>query len=262
MNPRRIATLAIVLATLGVVALGWFVGASPLLNQANLASDELAAVQAENVRQQQRLDTLREQYQNLPALLSALQEAEGSIPRDADIEGFIEQLGTLDPRPEWLEILTAAHLSVEGYQEALAAVTVTSITLGEPVIYGGVPTVAPESEAPPVATDASGLSPELAAISYTVPVTLTVVGPTDPALLFLTVAQSGSRLWLVTDVAIGGIGGGDLSMTMSGHLFVLRDPRAADIVFPDPQASPTPTPTPTATATAEPMDGATPAPTP
>jgi Tfp pilus assembly protein PilO len=199
MSTRRIwiAGCAIVMAA--AVALGWLLGASPLLEAARAAGEARDAADAQNLSYTQELTTLKEQFAGIGELEDQLADLREELPALAD-------------QPAYLAQLTAA---AERH-----SVKLTSITVADAVAYAPTAAEVPPVEAPAadaaetedVAADAEPATiphavgagvpvtnPLVTAENFvSIPVTLALEGGYGNVLDFVDSVQTGTRLSAVT----------------------------------------------------------------
>jgi hypothetical protein len=243
MNANRIFFLIGGIAIIAVLALGWFLGVSPLLDDAGASDSERQTVEAENTAQQAVLAQMKEQYAQLDELNLQLAELQLSVPALAQVEEFIDLT------------LRVAHAS---------GTKVSSITISEGSLYGGnvVPGAVPPAEpvsttgepAAPVTSAALQPTAGLAANLYAIPITIVLENNPVKSAAFLKKIQRAQRLLLVNSVTLSS---SPASSNISGYLFVVSS--GLPVITPTPE--PGATPDPNSTATPTPTDGATPAPT-
>jgi len=199
MSTRRIwiAGCAIVMAA--AVALGWLLGASPLLEAARANGEARDAAVAQNLTYTQELAALKEQFAGIGELEDQLGELREELPPLAKQPDYLAQLASAAER----------H-----------SVTLTTITVADAVAYA--PTVAevPAEEAPvadaeatqETAADAEPVtiapvvgagvpvtSPLVTAENFvSIPVTLALEGGYGNVLDFVDSVQTGTRLSAVT----------------------------------------------------------------
>jgi hypothetical protein len=218
-----------VVVAIGLLAIGWFVGVQPKLTEA--AKAEIARLDAVEVNalNEIALVELKEQFQDLDELEEELAELQVAVPFELDAPGL------------YREIMASA---------AALGVSVTEIVIGEPRAYGAP--LAAEAEAEPAEDDAAATAEEEPAppvdaapvappivtdprISgqnvVAVPTTITVTGPLSAVQAYLSAAQHGKRLYLVTAIDLtpsAGAGGADAPYTavLDGYVYVLLDPVA------------------------------------
>ena len=247
MNANRIFFLIGGIAIVAVLALGWFLGVAPLLDEASASDAERQTVEAENTAQNAVLAQMKEQYAQLDELTLQLEELQLSVPALAQVEEFID--------------LTMRVAYASG-------TNVTSITISEGSLYGGnivpgtVPPPAPasttdtsgESAAPVVTSAALQPTAGLAANLYAIPITIVLENNPVKSAAFLKKIQRAQRLLLVNAVTLSS---SPASSNISGYLFVVSSGLPVIPTTPEP----TETPDPNATPTPTPTDGATPDPT-
>jgi len=199
MSTRRIwiAGCAIVMAA--AVALGWLLGASPLLEAARAAGEARDAAEAQNLSYTQELATLKEQFAGIGELEDQLADLREELPALADQPGYLAQLASAAER----------H-----------SVKLTSITVADAVAYAPTAAEVPPVEAPAAdaaetedaAADAepatippvvgAGVpvtSPLVTAENFvSIPVTLALEGGYGNVLDFVDSVQTGTRLSAVT----------------------------------------------------------------
>jgi len=231
------ATIAIGL----VMALAaWFLAISPTLANAADTRDQAQSQRDQNTIAKQKLAALKKQFENIDALRAELAGLQLQIPTTEDTAAYRRELTTIATNHS----VTVVSLST-GTAEAAAAPVAPA-----PTPDAGAATAETGTE---TATDAAAPAPAApTASTYTVPVTLDVLGTYDNVLGFLQDLQTGTqRLLLINDLsgsspapadAVGGkpaIVEGDLELSISGELFVVPPVEAA-VPAPDPAATPTP----------------------
>ncbi len=170
MNVTRLWAVISAVLVVAIGGFGFFVGIQPQLDAAARADRERSAVQDQNAIYEITLASLREEAENLPELRAALAEARVSIPANANLSTFLQQLSDL---------------------AAAAGVTVSSITTAEAVGF----VAAPEF----VDVVPSILTPEQFVL---IPIQIDVSGPRESVLVFIEQVQTGGRLVLVRDLRL------------------------------------------------------------
>jgi Tfp pilus assembly protein PilO len=199
MSTRRIwiAGCAIVMAA--AVALGWLLGASPLLEAARATGEARDAAEAQNLSYTQELTTLKEQFAGIGELEDQLADLREELPALADQPAYLAQLSAAAER----------H-----------SVKLTSITVADAVAYAPTAAEVPPVEAP--AADAAETedatadaetatippvvgagvpvtSPLVTAENFvSIPVALALEGGYGNVLDFVDSVQTGTRLSAVT----------------------------------------------------------------
>lgn len=227
MRGNRLWVLGTVAVIAIIVVIGWLLGISPRLAEADAAAREQQSVDTINAAQAAEIATLKEQQADLDDLRDDLDELRSAIPDAVLADDFIDQV--------------AAAAATSG-------VSVTRIQFESPGPWGAAaapegaptPTSEPGADSPPVPTAADGV--------YTVAVTLEVVGFSVQVGHFSQLLQEGDRLFLLPSLSYEVE---KLTGTLNGYLFVIRDPSASPPEAEDgsekavPESTPSPTPTPT-----------------
>lgn len=253
MNSPRTWHLFAVLAAVVILALGWVLGASPLLGQAAAADQSRAQVEQQNQQQRALLVSMQGQYRDLDKLKAKMAALQLSVPGTADLDDFFDQV--------------AAGAAATG-------ASISSITAGEARPYGtsssstggasSAPQPAPTATAAPSASPAApapsptpaapgtvtGKAPtgDLASKLFVVPIDITLTSGMDQMVAFVDRLQRGPRLMLVDSMTVTASPAGG---TISGYVFVVHDagPTSSPSSSPSPLPSATPTATPAPTPT-------------
>jgi len=248
-----------------LVAAGWFLVAQPQLAAADTANTALAGVQSQIAATQANITRLISQQKKLPGLTKDLAALRLSIPSAADSSEYINGLDAL---------------------AAASGVTITDLTLNDPVVYSSPAPAAPAASAggstpsptpTPTPTSAPATTTPSTPMGWTapsdprinsgnfiaIPVSVTTFGDWPTTLTFLKGLQTGQRLFLVTGISTELDTTGALKATVKGYIYVLLDPASAKIDTSKAEAAltPTPTPTPTVSTSPNPSGSSTPTPT-
>lgn len=262
MQTHRLLSALTVFLMVVLVAAGWFLVAQPQLASAATANDALAGVQSQSVATQAAIKQLIVQQKDLPKLTKDLAALRLSIPNGADSSAYINGLDAL---------------------AAESGVTITQLTLDNPLVYsspapaaptpaaGATPAPTPTPSASPAKTPVkTGWTPPsdpriTGANFIAIPVSVTTTGTWDTTLVFLKGLQSGQRLFLITGLSTELDASGVLKATAKGYIYVLLDPASAKIDTSKDESAltptPTPTPTPTVSSSPNPSGSSTPTPT-
>ena len=198
----------------GVLAAGWFLGASPLLTARGQADEQRASAIAQNDGIELKISTLKQQKEKLDDYQKRADELEVMIPSDIKAADFIRSLNSL---------AGASNVQIE------------SITLSDPLKYAA-PSGDPVDEefAPNPVTDSRITSDNF----LLVPVTVGVKGGWNEVLAFTHGMQTSSRLMLVTTVNTSE-DQGVFTTTLSGTMYVLIRPEAPASAASDDETSDT-----------------------
>lgn len=248
MKTGRMWLLVGTVLSLGIVAIGWFLGASPLLAQASANEAQIAEIDAQNQVQMLELAEMKEQFENLDALREELDELQVSVPGFADTADYFDEI-SLKAGTAGVALQT---VTVEG---ALPYGAMGSVEASQETDGTADPSVTSGSQGqitPPIVPDAA-----LAEQLYVLTVKFELDADQNQLAAFLAGLQGDGRLVLVTEVTSSF--GTSQRSSITAYIFVVPDPRLGAIgALP----TPTPTPTPTDSATPDPSESATPTPTP
>ena len=208
---NRLWVLGAVLASIAIIVLGWIVGISPKLAEADAAAVSRLNVEAQNTATEAATGLLKQQFAGITKVKADLKKLQVIIPEDMALEPFFD------------EIVAAA---------AANGVVLTNISAQEGAIYGGSvdPNAASSStavqpEAGAAATDpnapAAGLAASLSGRFFTIGVTVKAQGSADQLYALTQTLQEGARLFLVTDVQFT-VESGSPGATISGFVYVVR----------------------------------------
>lgn len=211
MNNNRLISLALIAGALAILVLGWFLGVSPILDQAAAANAQRDTAAASNVALEARNAALKEQFANLAELEDELGPLSASVPFDGDVSAFLNRINALgDQIGVSLDSLTV------GSAEVVTAGEVVDPTAEAPATDAASPTTEdPATPAEPAPADTStGL--------VSIPVTVVVKGGYPQTLAFLGALQNDSRLFLMKTVAVNGLTDGTpFTATFDGWIFAL-----------------------------------------
>jgi len=181
MNVTRLVSIAMGLLAVGVLALGWFLGISPILAQAAAADAQRTSVELQNAQLAADLVSLKADFETID-----------------DARAELEVLGKAVPAHAATAELSA---QISGAASSAGA-AVTSLTFNNPSLY------TPEAADAATSTTGTlaGTAPSGALLTrlYTMTISGTVLGNTDQVTQFLAALQGLPRLVVVTDVRISG----------------------------------------------------------
>lgn len=185
MTGNRLWVIIASAVIVGVLALGWMLGVSPLLLQASSADEQRLQVEAQNYGYEAQLVELKALGEKLPELEQELAMLRSSVPETVELDDFFDSVAAL---------------------AAASGVLIETITASEAAPYGAE---AASTE------DAPGASAGV----FTVPVSLTIKGPQEASVAFVAAMQNAPRLFLVTSVDV--TAGTDPGGTLTGYLYVI-----------------------------------------
>ncbi len=223
MNSKTWLLLA-ALVSVGILALGWFMGVSPKLTEMGDANQQRETVEAGNQRQEAKLAQLKSEFAKIDDFKAELAKAQLGLPPGDDLPTFLGQLHQL---------------------EASSGVLLTKFTASDGQKYIPAPGMKPNSL---VTAD------NFVAIT----IQLTVEGTRAQVIDFVSDLQNGQRLFLISKLNIESKAEGTstdeegnetsgYTGSITGYVYVLVDPSAPP-PSPTPVGSldvqPTPSPTP------------------
>jgi hypothetical protein len=224
---NRIWVLGAVIIMIAILAMGWFLGASPMLTQAAANDEQRASVEATNAGQEATLASLAEQFKNFDALKSELTELQKELPPGADLSTFIGELHALEAASGvTITTITASDAAEFVPPVAVVETPVADATATEDTTTDEAATVPTEA---PVAAPISPAAADAAALPagdlIVIELSLEIKGTQEQVIDFIDAVQNGTRLFLVTGltIAVDETDGGYTAM-IPGNVYVLIDP--------------------------------------
>ena len=209
MSINKIWAAGAAIVIVAILALGWFAGVSPKLQESAASKLELESVETQNSLQEITLAKIKSDFAELDSLKAELATLRGALPAGDDLSTFIGELHAL---------------------EAASGIVLSSIGATEGVPF--VPAPAPVVEETDVEADAAETAePPAPSIPegqfIVIGMDLSVKGTHEQVLAFVDALQNGNRLFLVSNLNVqldettqqytGGI---------TGFVYVLLDPVA------------------------------------
>lgn len=225
-SSNRLWVLGTVVLSIALLALGWFIGVSPRLDEISAAIAQKIGVDQQNQITSAKIAQLKADYQNLDAVSAQLDQLRLSIPASADYTGFLQELNSI------------------------AGKNSTKLTSFVP----SAPTLVTTDGSAPAATDGSATGTATTALAdgalVSIPLSLSATGSSADLLDFVGDLQSAKRLVLTTSLNLAEAGDG-FTLTVSGYMFVNVDSSvtAAGDAVSGPQPTQTPTPSESASNT-------------
>jgi Tfp pilus assembly protein PilO len=189
-----------------ILAMGWFLGVSPKIDEMSAANEQRANVENQNRLHEAKLEQLKKQFAQIDDLKAELADAQLGLPPGDELSTFLGQLHGL---------------------ENSSGVTLTKFAASDGQRY---------IAAPGATTNGAVTADNFVAIT----IDLTVTGTRTQVIDFVSDLQYGDRLFLVTKITVAQElsnteSGTTVSYTgnITGYVYVLVDPSA-----------PPPTPTP------------------
>lgn len=244
MSQARVWVLGVVAAMLVVVIGGWTLGISPIFTQITEADAQTTTIQSSNATSQAQLATLKSQFAGISGLRNTLDALRLSIPEQQAASTFLNEVNSLSSNAGTLLVsvqISDALLYTSTSTDATGAAGATTAT--------PAPTATPTTTVPttPIVTS-SGL--------VLIPVVVTVKGSLAQAQSFFGALQTGSRLFVSSNLVIStDPSSGSVTAAITGDVFTLQgssDPSTGGTTTPTDNSTSTPTPTATPTATPTP----------
>lgn len=202
MSTRRIWAVGCALVMVFSIALGWFLGASPLLASARAADEARQETEAQNQAYSQELLTLEDQFEGIDQLEDQLGDLRAELPSGAALPEYLKQLSTEAQRQSvTLTSITTADAVAYAPTAAEAPGVETPAPDAEATAAddAAVPATAPAAAAPAVGAGVPVTSPLVSGENFiAIPITLAFDGGYDNVLAFVEGLQKGTRLTAVT----------------------------------------------------------------
>lgn len=217
--------------SVAILAMGWFLGVSPKIDEMNAANENRATVEQQNTTYEAKLRELEKQFANIDQLKTDLASSQKGLPPGDELSTFLGQLHKL---------------------ESSSGATLTTFGASDGQGY--------------VAAAGSTTSPDVSEKNFiAIPINLTATGTRAQVINFTSDLQYGDRLFLVTKLTVAQDKGAAAASpdatpgapaapagytgTISGFVYVLVDPSA-----------PPPTPTPVGSLNTSPSPSPSPSP--
>jgi len=204
-----------------IVVLGWGLGISPKLNEASATGAEWETTIAENALHEAQIVTLKKQFEQVAGLRADLSDIQQAVPGSAQMPALVAQF---DSAAVGSGVVIADFTTSDAQAYDPALLNVVAPTGG----VSAVPTTAGDAAAAVEATAVGGVDPRITATNFVaIPLSITVDGPYDNVLDFVSGVQNVRRLVTVTAVSttvpneVGIVTG-----TITALVYVLLDPNA------------------------------------
>lgn len=272
MKPSQIWVIGAALASVLVIAGGYFLGIAPQFAAASAADQQRAGIEAQNAIYEVQLAKLQKDFKTIDDEKAKLAALRTSVPASPDLSDFLTQLNELAAATQVTvtSFTTSDALPYPGpsaagaaqeaaekpatekpaTEEAPADGDADTATAEEP----SEPAAAPATTAlPGVGSDEEQTSPLITPDTFAaIPVTLTVTGGDPNVQAFLAAAQSGKRLFLVNAFTLAPAEAApteegaeadpnapvsSFSGTLSGYVYVLLSGSPAESAAAEPAAA-------------------------
>ena len=242
---NRIWVIGAAIVMAAILALGFFLGVAPRLEEISSNNEQREGVVAQNEIQSLALAKLKADFENIAEYNAELAELQKAIPSYNDLSTFVGELHDLEDK---------SGVVLTNFVSTDAEPFVLDLGLTQPEAAApveGEEGEAAETPAPPVepelpeGTPVQTLLPEEFVV---INISLTVTGKQAAILNFVNSLQNGDRRFLVTGLSIRTEpNSSDYAATIDGNVYVLIDPRNPTGEEPEApvEEEPEPTPTPT-----------------
>jgi Tfp pilus assembly protein PilO len=198
MSTRRIWIAGCAIVMVASVALGWLLGASPLLASASADGDAREAAQAQNTLYSEELAALKVQFEGLPQLEDELGELRAELPPRADQPDYLAQLATAAERHN-VQLTSITAADAVAYAPTVAEIPVAEAPAADAEAPDAANAEAPAALVPAVGAGVPVTSPLVTAENFvSIPMTLALEGGYGNVLDFVESVQKGTRLSAVT----------------------------------------------------------------
>lgn len=237
-NYGRLVTLVGGIIGVALIALGWFVILSPLLDRVADLDAQRAQIEAQNEVERGVLAEMKAQYENLDELVAELEALRVSVPGDQDLQAFFDHVAAAAGNSG----VVLNSVSVEGALPFVAAAAEGGAVEPPPADE----TTGETTEEAPVGSviaDGDPMSQPLATTAlisnlYVLPISMSITADVNQASTFLRILQGlEGRLILVDGLSM--TLGTSLTGEITGYIFVVHDPSQGPVgALPEPEPEP------------------------
>ena len=231
MDKTRLWIIGSLLAMVVVAALGWVLAIQPQLDQSAAADAQTAQVNSTNAANQAVLAKLKKESAELPALQAQLAALGTSVPSDANVPAFGDEL-TGFAAANGVTItgwqITDAQGFVPPVNPVAPAAAATSSGSSATPAPAATPTPSTTPTPAPAPTAVPGMPPAASSLvnkdNFTVlPVSVSVRGGYANIVAFVAAAQKSQRLFMVDSVNVGPAANGPgFDGKVGGLIYVLN----------------------------------------
>ncbi|KFF58246.1 hypothetical protein JF66_19960 [Cryobacterium sp. MLB-32] len=242
MDKNRLWVIGAVLVIGAIVVLGWLLGISPKLSEVSAHESERDSTLVQNAAYEAQIVTLKQQFEQITELKGDLATIQEAVPTAAEIPALIAELNSVAAESQVVlsgftqndaQAYDPTLLAVEVPAAAAPAAGATSTSTPAPTTAAGAAEVAANAATAGVAgaNAVPTVDPRLTPTNFVaIPVSITVDGPYDNVLGFVSGLQHGRRLIMVTAVSTTvPTPAGSVTGTVTALVYVLLDPNAAAV---------------------------------
>lgn len=232
-SSNRLWILLTVVLGIGILALGWFLGISPKLDEASATDASKSTVDALNQQKSLEVQRLKTDSTKLPAIRQELSQLLEQLPSNAAYPTFLTELN---------QIAGANHIDV------------TNVTFAVPTTLTGATTSAAVTSPTPSASSTATAAPPAPVTNVVppgstvaIPTTMTLTGTFNSLQSATGDLQTGKRLFLVSGLQFAKIdasasdSSAAYTVNVTGTMYVLTD--GSTLISSTAASSPVPTPT-------------------
>jgi len=215
---NRLWNIVAVMLMVAIAAGGWFLGVDPQLAAARTADEQRETVEAQNEATRLAITRLIADEKDLPTLQAQLVELQRSVPLDAGVSEFIDDLNNLAVASG----VTVSNLTVDPAQQYVAPESAAAAAPADDPAEPADDAAAADPLAPPAVTNPLVTSANFILIPISIDTTGSYVQVVD----FVSGLQNGPRLFLVNTFASASTSeevAGEVTGSITGYIYVLLD---------------------------------------
>ena len=201
MNTNRLSIIGGSAVILVILVLGYMLGVSPKLSEAETASAQQQVVDTANISQEAQVAILRAKFAKIDVLRAESASLQVSIPPTLNSPDFVDQVKILADQ---------------------AGAVVLAISLGEPqaMVLPAAPAAGSSPTPAAAVSPAAAYGTTLVGTLYYSTVSITIGGSSTSSFDFLNALQQGQRLFLSDGVQVA-TGGAQPGATISGYVLIV-----------------------------------------
>lgn len=217
MDKNRLWVIGAVIVIGAIVVLGWLLGISPKLSEVRANESQRDTTLAQNAAYEAQIVSLKREFENIDALKGDLSDIQQAVPSAAEIPALVAELNSIAASSQ-VVISGFTENDAQAFDPALLAVAVPA-----------APTTAADAPKAAADTATTSVDPRITATNFVaIPLSITVDGPYNAVLDFVSGLQHGRRLVMVNAVSTTvPTAEGTVTGTLTAFVYVLLDPTGA-----------------------------------